>query len=68
MPKRFAKKGKPETHQKLEGFDIKINQFGQLISTLTIDQLNTFLNEEVPDKKAIQKPIKPEVDRVDEEE
>ncbi|MBK9103988.1 MAG: hypothetical protein IPL92_05335 [Saprospiraceae bacterium] len=48
------KKKNPETpadekssfHEGLEGFDIKVNSFGQMESTFEIDKLNTFLNEE----------------------
>ena len=35
----------------LKGFDIRINEFGEIISSLPVDQLNQFLNEEVEDKK-----------------
>ena len=48
------KKKNPETsgdeksyfHKSLEGFDIKVNSFGQMESTFEIDKLNTFLNHE----------------------
>jgi len=42
---------RPSFHEKLGGFDIKINSFGEMESTFEIDQLNKFLNEEVKDKK-----------------
>ena len=53
------KKQKPEDdqpskasfHEGLEGFDIKVNSFGQMESTFEIDKLNAFLNKEVKDKK-----------------
>ncbi len=51
MPKKKPKKGKPEVHEHLEGFDIKINEFGEIISNFRIDELNEFLNETVDDKK-----------------
>ncbi len=51
MPKKKPKKGKPEVHEHLEGFDIKINEFGEIISTFKVDELNDFLNEKVDDKK-----------------
>jgi hypothetical protein len=38
-------------HERLTGFDIRINSFGEMESTFEIDQLNKFLNEEVKDKK-----------------
>lgn len=42
---------RPSFHERLSGFDIRINPFGELESTLNVDQLNTFLNDEVEDKK-----------------
>ena len=50
----------PRVHKELEGFDIKINAFGEIISTLDIDRINEFLNKNVNDKKL--KHIKKEKD------
>lgn len=44
-------KKKPKVHKELEGFDIKIDTFGELKSNLSIDEINKFLNREVEDKK-----------------
>jgi hypothetical protein len=46
-----SKKARPSFHERLSGFDIRINPFGEMESTYEIDQLNQFLNEEVKDKK-----------------
>lgn len=54
------KKKNPETprehkssfHEGLEGFDIKVNSFGQMESTFEIDKLNAFLNKEKAETKA----------------
>jgi hypothetical protein len=51
MPKKMKKKGKPEVHDELHGFDIKINSFGELHSNFQIDRLNDFLDKTVDDKK-----------------
>ena len=51
MPKKMKKKGKPAVHEDLDGFDIKVNEFGQMISNYNIDSLNQFLNKTVDDKK-----------------
>ena len=51
MPKKMKKKGKPIVHEELEGFDIKVNEFGQIQGNFKIDELNTFLNKNVEDKK-----------------
>lgn len=47
---------RPSFHERLSGFDIRINPFGEMESTFEIDQLNKFLNEEVKDKKIGSKP------------
>ena len=51
MPKKKPKKGKPEVHEDLKGFDIKINEFGEIVSNFDVDKLNEFLNEKLEDKK-----------------
>lgn len=51
MPKKKAINGKPGVHSDLKGFDIKINEFGEITANLAIDRLNVFLNEKVVDKK-----------------
>ncbi len=51
MPKKMKKKGKPIVHEELEGFDIKVNEFGQIQGNFKIDELNKFLNKNVADKK-----------------
>jgi hypothetical protein len=38
--------GKPSFHEGLEGFDIKMNSFGQMESSFEIDKLNDFLNQQ----------------------
>ena len=47
------KKKKPESHpdkasfhEGLEGFDIKVNSFGQMETSFEIDKLNDFLNKQ----------------------
>ncbi len=42
---------KPKVHNDLNGFDIKINEFGEIESSFPIDKLNQFLNKKVVDKK-----------------
>ena len=38
-------------HEDLEGFDVKINRFGQIESNFDIDKVNEFLNKSTDDKK-----------------
>lgn len=51
MPKKMKKKGKPIVHEELEGFNIKINEFGEMETTVPIERLNSFLDDKVEDKK-----------------
>lgn len=45
------KKQKPRVHKDLEGFDIKIDKFGEIKGNLDIDKINKFLDKNVEDKK-----------------
>ena len=47
------KKKTPKVNPELEGFDIKINTFGEITSTMDIDKINEFLDKNVEDKKLI---------------
>ncbi len=53
MAKKKDEKGKdkPKVNKELEGFDINIDSFGEIQSTLPIDKINQFLNQNVEDKK-----------------
>lgn len=53
MDEKDKKKRKKDRHihEELEGFDVKINPFGQIESNFDIDKINQFLNERVDDKK-----------------
>lgn len=51
MPKKKPQKGKPEVHDDLKGFNIKINEFGEITTNIGVEDLNTFLDENVEDKK-----------------
>ena len=47
-----SKEHKSSFHEGLEGFDIKVNSFGQMESTFEIDKLNSFLNKQKEIDKA----------------
>ncbi len=51
MPKKMKKQGQPNVHDDLSGFDIKINELGELESSFSVDKINEFLNDNVKDKK-----------------
>lgn len=44
-------KALPKVHKELEGFNIEINEFGEIVSTMSHEQLNAFLDKKVVDKK-----------------
>lgn len=45
------KNQKPKVNPELEGFDIKIDTFGEISANYDIEKLNQFLNRNVEDKK-----------------
>ena len=47
------KKDKPRVNSKLEGFEMEIDSFGEIKTSFDIDKLNKFLDENVEDKKLI---------------
>lgn len=51
MAKKETKPEKPRVNKELDGFDIHIDSFGELKSTIDIDKINQFLNNHVDDKK-----------------
>ena len=40
-----------KVHLDLTGLDLKINEFGEIVSNIDIEKINQFLNKNVPDKK-----------------
>jgi hypothetical protein len=53
----------PGVHKELSGFDIKINEFGEITTSFDVDRVNEFLNDKVEDKK-----LKGRKDKGEEEE
>ncbi|HMI68075.1 MAG TPA: hypothetical protein VK517_18660 [Cyclobacteriaceae bacterium] len=45
------KQGKPRVHKDLDGFELAIDQFGELKSNTKIEKLIEFLDKNVDDKK-----------------
>jgi hypothetical protein len=42
---------KPKVNKELEGFNLKVDSFGEIKSNISIDDINSFLNKNVSDKK-----------------
>lgn len=53
---KSKKESKPRVHKELEGFEISVNQFGEIKSNTDIEKINEFLNEKVEDKKLQDRP------------
>ena len=49
--KSKSDKQKPSVHKQLKNLDIQVNEMGQIVKNYDVDELNTFLNENVEDKK-----------------
>ena len=47
----MSKKEKARVHKDLDGLELKVNSFGEISSSLPIEELNKFLNKNVEDKK-----------------
>ncbi len=47
----FKHSTKQQTGEKFPTFDIKLNSFGELITSLKMEEINEFLNKTVVDKK-----------------
>lgn len=43
----------PKVHPELEGFELKIDRFGQIISTIDRDRINQFLDKHLPEDKKL---------------
>jgi len=52
MKKEKSKKTeKPKVHNELDGYEISIDSFGEIHSSMSIEKINEFLNKNVEDKK-----------------
>jgi len=54
MAKRKNKEDKdqkPKVAEELEGLELKVDSFGEIHNSLSIDKINDFLNKNVDDKK-----------------
>jgi len=51
MAKKKSNPKSPKVNEELKEFDIQINEFGEISATLDVDKINSFLDENVEDKK-----------------
>ena len=43
-----SKRPKPKVHKDLQGFEVSIDQFGEIRSNMNIEKINEFLNTTAP--------------------
>ncbi len=54
MKRKHSKKvPKPKVNPKLDGFDVTVDRFGEIQSSFGIEKINEFLDDEVEDKKLV---------------
>lgn len=51
MGKKKPDLKKPKVNPELDGFDVRVDAFGEIKSNYDIDKINEFLNKHVDDKK-----------------
>ncbi|MCC9136675.1 hypothetical protein ACFSKU_07710 [Pontibacter silvestris] len=66
--KENKSKKKSKVHKDLEGFEIKVNEHGEIISNYSIDKINEFLNQNVDDKKLLKRDAAERAKREEEEQ
>jgi len=44
-------KEKPEIQDKVKGLELKINEFGEVVSSVPTEKLNEFLDDNLEDRK-----------------
>lgn len=47
----MSKKEKAKVHKDLDGLNLSVDQFGEIKTNMSVDELNKFLNKNVEDKK-----------------
>lgn len=51
MARKSKKNTHPQVSNELNGFDIQINEFGEINSSFKVSDINQFLDKKVDDKK-----------------
>jgi hypothetical protein len=53
--KKDKNEAKAKVHQDLSGFEVSINEFGEIRGNMNIEKINEFLNKNVDDKKLLER-------------
>jgi hypothetical protein len=62
--KATKKQAKPRVHKELSGFEVSIDQFGELKTNMNIEKINSFLDKNVDDKKLLEKEEKERLNKL----
>ena len=55
MKKKKQKVEEAQVNPELKGLDIRVNEFGEIISSISVEKLNDFLDRNVVDRKLEEK-------------
>lgn len=55
MKKKKNKKDEAQVDPELKGLEIRVNEFGEIVTNLSVDRLNDFLDRKVVDRKLKEK-------------
>ena len=55
MKKKKKAQEEAQVNPELKGLDIRVNEFGEIISNVSVEKLNDFLDRNVVDKKLEEK-------------
>lgn len=53
--KKKKEEPKARVHEDLSGFEVSINEFGEIKGNMNIEKINEFLNKNVDDKKLLER-------------
>ncbi len=65
MPDEKKSKKSAKKKTQIDKFDMGINEFGELTTTINLDKINDFLNENVADKKLTEKEEKEKAEKAE---
>jgi hypothetical protein len=51
MTQKGKKKSRHQVHKELEGFQVDINEYGEIVFSKSLDEINRFLDKHLSDKK-----------------
>ena len=53
MKRKISNEKAPKVHAELAGFNVSVNEFGEITTSLNVEKINEFLNKNVEDRKLV---------------